>query len=91
MIITHYSPSEYRALNMDIINAGTSNDNIKTIELSKKYKNPKFYPRKFQKWRDEFSVTLLENAIQVRRTDVKVGGWGETLLIDVEFDNEESN
>ena len=89
MKIPKYLPSSYKSSNKDIINAGTCNDNIKIIPLDKKYNNPKFYPRKFEKWEDEFSVILLEdNSIKVRRTDVQVGGWGETLLIDVEYEND---
>lgn len=84
----YYTPSNLKKLNFDIINAGTSDDNVKIIELNKTYSNPKFYPRKFKKWNDEFEVLPLNNnTISIRRTDVKVGGWGENLLIDVEHDS----
>jgi mannosyltransferase OCH1-like enzyme len=86
MIISHYTPSTLREVKKDIINAGTSNDNVKTIPLIKNYKNPKFFPRKFEKWSDEFEIILVGGNLQIRRSDVKIGGWGETLLIDVEFD-----
>ena len=89
MKVQKYTRSSHKNSNKDIISAGTCNDNSKIIKLNKSYKNPKFYPRKFERWNDTFSVTLVEdNSIEVRRTDVRVGGWGETLLIDVEYENE---
>jgi mannosyltransferase OCH1-like enzyme len=88
MVIDHYTPSTLRSVNRDIINAGTSNDNIKLIPLNKKYINPKFYPKKFEKWPDQFEVTMVGNNLQIRRSDVVFGGWGETLLIDVEFETD---
>jgi len=88
MKIEKYTRSSHKNSSKDIISAGTCNDNSKIIKLNKTYKNPKFYPRKFEKWNDTFSVTLIDdNNIEVRRTDVKVGGWGETLIIDVEHEN----
>ena len=86
MVVNHYTPSTLRNAKKDIINAGTSNDNVKIIPLIKNYKNPKFFPRKFEKWPDEFEITLVGGNLQIRRSDVKIGGWGETLLIDVEFE-----
>lgn len=89
MIVSKYTHSSFKKSTTDIISAGTCDDNSKIIKLSRKYKNPKFYPRKFEKWSDTFSITLIdETSIEVRRTDVKVGGWGETLLIDVEFESD---
>jgi len=83
-----YTPSNLKKLNFDVINAGTSNDNVKVINLNRTYLNPKFHPRKFKKWNDTFEVVLLDsNTISVRRTDVKVGGWGEVLLIDIEHES----
>jgi mannosyltransferase OCH1-like enzyme len=71
------------------LNAGTSIDNIKIISLDSKYKNPSFFPRKFEKWPDEFEIKSDgDGKVSVRRTDVKFGGWGETLLIDVEYETE---
>ncbi len=91
MKVQKYTRSSHKNLNKDIISAGTCNDNSKIIKLNKSYNKPKFYPRKFEKWVDTFSVTLMDyNTIEVRRTDVKVGGWGETLIIDVEYENETS-
>lgn len=88
MIINHYTPSNIKSVSKTIINAGTSNDNIKIVPTNQAYKNPKFYPRKFEKWPDQFEVKQVDGGIYVRRTDVNIGGWGETLLIDVEFDSE---
>lgn len=89
MKVQKYTRSSHKNSNKDIISAGTCNDNSKIIKLNKSYKNPKFYPRKFERWNDTFSVTLVDdNSIEVRRTDVKVGGWGETLIIDIEYENE---
>lgn len=88
MEVQKYTPSSHKKSNRDIVSAGTSNDNSKIIKLGRKYNNPKFYPRKFEKWNDTFSVTLIDDqSIEVRRTDVKVGGWGETLIIDVEHED----
>lgn len=85
--IDHYTPSKNNDKAIAIINAGTSDDNIKIIKLPDKYTNPKFYPRKFENWPDEFEIQLLDiNTIKVRRTDVIVGGWGENLIIDVYHD-----
>ncbi len=86
MLIPEYTHSAFKKNTSEVINAGVSNDNIKIIKLNKNYKNPKFYPRKFEKWPDKFSVILNGEELHVRRTDVSVGGWGETLLIDVEFE-----
>ena len=62
--------------------------NFSLIKLNKNYNNPRFYPRKFKKWSDEFDINLNENnELVIRRSDVKVGGWGESLIIDVEFDD----
>jgi mannosyltransferase OCH1-like enzyme len=88
MLVSHYTPSTLKNVKKDIINAGTSNDNVKIIPLTQKYKNPKFYPRKFDKWPDKFEVKLVNNGLYIRRTDVTIGGWGESLLIDVEYDFE---
>jgi mannosyltransferase OCH1-like enzyme len=88
MEVSAYTASTHVKSTTDIINAGTCNDNVKIIKLSKKYNNPKFYPRAFKQWPDTFSVTIVDDEhIQVRRTDVTVGGWGETLLIDVAHEN----
>ena len=88
MKVQKYTRSSHKNSSKDIISASTCNDNSKIIKLTKTYKNPKFYPRKFEKWNDTFSVTLIDdNNIEVRRTDVKIGGWGETLIIDVEYEN----
>lgn len=88
VLVNFYTKSSHKHKLSSIINAGCSNENIKVLELSQEYVNPKFYPRKFKKWPDQFEVILLEkNRLQIRRTDVKVGGWGETLIIDVEYDN----
>jgi mannosyltransferase OCH1-like enzyme len=87
MIIPHYTPSTLRNVKKDIINAGTSNDNIKLIPLKKNYPNPKFYPRKFERDPDTFEVSIENNFLKIRRSDVLVGGWGLPLLIDVEFDS----
>lgn len=89
MLLEKYTHSIYKKSTTDIINAGSCNHNSKIIKLNRKYKNPIFHPRKFEKWSDTFSVTIIdEETIEVRRTDVKVGGWGETLLIDVVFGSE---
>jgi mannosyltransferase OCH1-like enzyme len=87
MKINKYTHSSFKKLTTDIISAGTSDDNVKIIKLNKTYNNPKFYPRKFKNWPDKFDIKINENNdLVVRRSDVKIGGWGETLLIDVEFD-----
>ena len=86
MIIPQYSPSSIKNVNKDIISAGISEENVKIIKLTKNYKNPVFYPRKFEKWSDTFEVTLIDDVIKVRRTDEPTLGWGESLLIDVEYD-----
>lgn len=88
MIIQHYTPSSHRHVSKDIIDAGTSNNNIKIISRGKLYKNPIFTPRKFSKWPDKFEVSMIGSDISVRRTDVSVGGWGESLIIDVEYEND---
>lgn len=86
--VDFYTRSSSRDCKKDIILAGTSQENVKNIDLNlinKHYKNPKFYPRKFDNWPDTFSIKLLENNIlSIKRTDIKTGGWGESLLIDVE-------
>lgn len=88
VIVDFYTKSSYKNRINTIINAGVSDENIKIIELTKEYKNPTFFPRKFKNWPDEFEIILLEkNMLKIRRTDVTVGGWGETLIIDVEYDN----
>lgn len=90
MLVPSYTQSAYKKITIDIINAGTSNDNVKIIKLNKKYNNPRFFPRKFEKWPDEFEITLCNDELTIRRTDVSVGGWGEILIIDVEFDAEDT-
>jgi mannosyltransferase OCH1-like enzyme len=88
MKVQKYTHSTFRKSTSDIIDAGVSNENSQIIKLHKKYKHPKFYPRKFERWPDTFSVTMIDDeTIEVRRTDVKVGGWGEKLIIDVEHEN----
>jgi mannosyltransferase OCH1-like enzyme len=88
MKVQKYTRSSHKNSNKDIISAGTCNDNSKIIKLNKSYKNPKFYPRKFERWNDTFSITFIDDEnIEVRRTDVEIGGWGETLIIDVEYEN----
>lgn len=92
MKISHYAPSTNRNSLKAIINAGTSNDNVKIISTNTLYNNPKFFPRKFEKWPDQFEVSQLKDGnISVRRTDVSVGGWGESLLIDVEHENKNTS
>ena len=59
-LLNHYSKSLYKNTLSTIINAGTSNDNVKIIKLSRKYINPKFYPRKFKNWPEEFEINLLD-------------------------------
>lgn len=88
--VKHYSPSYFKSTLSETINAGTSDENSKTIKLSKKYTNPRFYPRKFERWPDQFHVELQGDSLFVKRTDVTEGGWGEILLIDVEFDLEKN-
>jgi mannosyltransferase OCH1-like enzyme len=89
MKVQKYTRSSHKNSNKDIISAGTCDDNSKSIKLNKSYKNPKFYPRKFERWNDTFSITFIDDEnIEVRRTDVEIGGWGETLIIDVEYENE---
>lgn len=86
----HYTPSDSKKANSDVVSAGTSDSNTKIIQLPRVYADPIFYPRKFKKWPDRFAVTLLEdNSILVERTDDRSGGWGDTLLIDVEFNTGE--
>jgi len=88
MFVSKYTHSSFRKSSSDIIDAGTSNDNTKIIKLNKVYNDPKFFPRKFERWNDTFAITVIDNTtIEVRRTDVKVGGWGEKLIIDVEYEN----
>jgi len=87
--IAHYTPSTFKKNTSATINAGISNDNIKTIKLDTQYKNPKFYPRKFKNWPDTFETKLVDGDLLIRRTDVSVGGWGEQLLIDVEYDSDD--
>jgi mannosyltransferase OCH1-like enzyme len=88
MKVQKYTRSSHKNSNKDIISAGTCDDNSKIIKLNKSYKNPKFYPRKFERWNDTFSITFIDDEnIEVRRTDVEIGGWGETLIIDVEYEN----
>jgi mannosyltransferase OCH1-like enzyme len=86
MLIPHYTPSSVKNSNKDIISAGISENNVKILKLSKHYKNPVFYPRKFEKWSDTFEVIQIDDVIQIRRTDNPNLGWGESLLIDVEYD-----
>ena len=87
MVIDHYTPSTLRNVRKDIINAGTSNDNIKLIPITKNYINPKFYPRKFERDPDTFQITIEDGFIKIQRTDSLFDGWGLPLLIDVEFDS----
>ena len=86
MILEHYTRSTIKNVNKSIINAGTSNDNIKIIKLDTIYNSPRFFPRKIGEWSDTFEVILIDNnQIRVRRSDIQIGGWGSTLLIDVEY------
>lgn len=87
-LVNHYSPSCHKQTLCEIINAGTSEENTKSIKLNKKYKNATFYPRKFEKWPDKFNVKIQGDSLFIKRTDVEKGGWGENLLIDVEFELE---
>jgi len=86
--LIHYTKSLHKHRDRDIINAGTSPTNAKRIPLSRAYTNPTFLPRRFDRWPDTFSVVFsaVDNSIEVRRTDDPRLGWGETLLIDVEFE-----
>ena len=85
MIINHYTPSIIKTTNKEVINVGSSDDNIKIIQLNNTYKNPLFIARKFEKWNDTFELQLLDdNSLKIRRSDVDKGGWGENLLVDVE-------
>jgi len=91
-IITKYSPSVEKKMTRDTIYVGVGDyptQNIKTIFLSKKYKNPRFYPRKLGNYPDTFSVEYKEDQdqINVKRTDANIS-WGLPLIIDVEFDAE---
>uniref|UniRef100_A0A6C0II63 Alpha 1,4-glycosyltransferase domain-containing protein n=1 Tax=viral metagenome TaxID=1070528 RepID=A0A6C0II63_9ZZZZ len=86
MKLEHYSRSCETSTNKAIINAGVSNDNVKIIDLNQVYNLPRFFPRKIGDWPDTFEVTLINNnQLKIRRSDVLVGGWGSTLLIDVEY------
>jgi mannosyltransferase OCH1-like enzyme len=88
VLVNHYTKSQYTDRLYSVLDVGTSNDNVKIIKLSRTYNNPKFYPRKFKNWPDTFDIVLLDNnLLSVRRSDVSVGGWGENLFIDVEYDN----
>lgn len=89
MKINYYSPSTIKRVNRSVINAGISDNNVKIIPTNQVYKNPKFYPRKFEKWPDTFEVNQVDGGIYVRRTDSNFDGWGESLLIDVEFDSDD--
>jgi mannosyltransferase OCH1-like enzyme len=85
VLLEHYTKSGYRKSITTVINAGISNDNIKIITVNQTFKNPKFYPRKFEKYSDTFEIQVIDNnTLKIRRSDVSVGGWGMTLLIDVE-------
>jgi len=94
MIVEHYIPQSKQKIYKAIIYAGSSDNNIKIIKLNTIYHNPKFYPRKFINWPDEFEIQIIDDkSIKIRRTDVSIGGWGENLIIDVEYDelNVENN
>ena len=87
-LLNYYTKSSWKECLTGIIDAGTSNDNIKIINLTQTYNNPKFYPRKFKNDPDEFEIILLNNnQLKIRRSDVSIGGWGLPLIIDVEFTN----
>lgn len=86
--VKFYTKSVSKNCIRDIIIAGGSESNTKLIDLNllnKNYKNPTFYPRKFENWPDTFSLKMLENNIlSIKRTDISTGGWGDSLIIDVE-------
>ena len=66
MTIQHYTPSSHRRVSTDIIHAGTSNDNIKILQLGKLYKNP-IYKEKFKIADYDYSnlsVTKIKNTIK---------------------------
>lgn len=87
-LLNYCTKSSWKECLTGIIDAGTSNDNIKIINLTQTYNNPKFYSRKFKNDPDEFEIILLNNnQLKIRRTDVSIGGWGLPLIIDVEFTN----
>jgi mannosyltransferase OCH1-like enzyme len=75
------------------IDAGTCDDNTKTIKLHQKYHNGVFIPRPFEKWPDKFEIKYNEasDELFIRRSDVTHGGWGEILIIDVEYDYAKDN
>jgi len=84
-MLEHYTKSGYRKSITTVINVGTSNDNVKIVTVSQTFKNPKFYPRKFEKYSDTFEIQLIDNTtLKIKRTDDINHGWGMTLLIDVE-------
>lgn len=89
--IPFYTKSIEKDCFFDFINAGTSSENIKTINISgKNYQDPSFFPRPIGDWPDTFEIKLKGNDLVIRRTDVKIGGWGSPLLIDVEDKKPES-
>jgi mannosyltransferase OCH1-like enzyme len=89
MILKHYTESNYKKSRSSIIYVGSSNENKKIIKLNDNYRNPIFYPRKFENDPDKFLVELLDGQICVTRIDTNLG-WGGNLIIDVEYENEQS-
>ncbi|NDB86592.1 MAG: hypothetical protein EB127_28435, partial [Alphaproteobacteria bacterium] len=85
--IDFYTRSLHKNFAREVINAGSSQVNQKLVKLSKAYRNPSFYPRKFEEWPDKFEVSLLEdNTLSIKRVDNPKIGWGANLLVDVEHE-----
>jgi mannosyltransferase OCH1-like enzyme len=86
--IDKYTSSTIREEINDVLYIGRNEENVLLYKLNKTYKNPKFVARKFHKWHDTFSIDLLENNyIRIKRTDENLG-WGDALIIDVEYESD---
>lgn len=84
--VSKYCASIFLETKHTVIDCGTSAANVKRVQLPQNYKNAKFRYRPFTKWQDTFSLTQRDSILEVRRTDVSHGGWGQSLIVDCQYE-----
>jgi len=85
-IVSKYCASIFLETKKTVIDCGTSSDNVKRVKLNQNYINAKFRYRPFENWGDTFKLTQYDNILEIKRTDVNRGGWGQPLIVDCQYE-----
>ncbi len=84
--VSKYEASTFLETKRVVIDCGTSNENVKWVQLSTNYHNAKYTYRPFENWPDTFELTQEGNQLKIRRSDINRGGWGTQLIVDCQYE-----